>query len=314
MKKCIVYFVKMVLHFKHRVSIVYKSKEIFLHPMNKMENIRKIVIIGGQDGNPSRFISQVEPVNLTEDCEMALTALYHGEVYNIHDGNNKVYFYYTSRELSMEALKHKKGKSETIIPSAMSSTLADLQLPEPSMVIVPEGSYSSVFTLCWVISNLIREKLRLAKKRDGMIATIDKQYGIINIEITNLYMVIEGVKNTPWMLMGVHEDQYSERFTINDSNFHCSDFPGFVYANIIENSYINGRLSRNLGLVPIKTAPQWSLYEPAHPNYVPINIKQFSTILIELRDIKGQFIKFNPNFKTVISLSIRPIKGDKIRS
>ena len=77
MKKCIVYFVKMVLHFKHRVSIVYKSKEIFLHPMNKMENIRKIVIIGGQDGNPSRFISQVEPVKLTEDCEMALTALYH---------------------------------------------------------------------------------------------------------------------------------------------------------------------------------------------------------------------------------------------
>ena len=120
-------------------------------------------------------------------------------------------------------------------------------------------------------------------------------------------MVIEGKTDTPWALMGVHEDQYA-RFTVVDKDFHCNNFPTFAYANIIENSYINGKLSRNLGVVPIKSAPQWSLYEPTNANYVPINVKEFSKILIELRDIKGQYIQFNPMFKTVMTLSIRPIK------
>lgn len=284
---------------------MYKSNEICLHAITKMESIRNVVIVGCEDGNPSRFITQIEPVKLPEDSEMAITSLYHGEVFNIHSGNNKVYFYGTNdRQLSMEIVKHFRGKpTSTAIPNSMQG----FELPAPTMVTVPEGSYNSSITLCWVISNLIKEKLGVLKKRDAMNPTADKQYNIVNIDMSNLYMVIEGKTDTPWTLMGVHEDKYA-RFTIEDKDFHCSHFPAFVYASIIENSYINGKLTRNLCIVPIKSGPQWSLYEPTYPNYVPINVKQFSKILIELRDIKGQYIKFDPMFKTVMTLSIRPIK------
>ena len=272
--------------------------------MSKMESIRNIVIVGGEDGNPSRFITQIGPVKLVKDSEMAITSLCHGEVFNINNTNNKVYFYVANdrNPLSLELIKKFRGKPTSNVPSSMDSFV-----PVLKMVTIPEGSYSSSITLCWAITNLIKNELGVTKKRDAMNATIDKQYNVINVEINNLYIVIEGEKDTPWTLMGVHEDQY-ERFAIENKDFHCSDFPVFVYADIVENSYINGSLSRNLGIVPIKNAPQWSFYEAAYPNYVPINLKEFSKILIELRNIKGQYIKFNPKFKSVITLSIRPIK------
>ena len=273
---------------------------------SEMESVRNIVIVGGKDGNPSRFTTQIEPVKLVKDCEMAITSLYHGDVFNIDNTNNKVYFYVTSdrQPHSLEMIKVIRGKSESNIPSSMRTLTPVLR-----MVTIPEGNYSSSLTLCWVISNVMKEELKVSKKRDAMNPTIDKQYNVINIDLTNLYFAIEGNGDTPWTLMGVHEDQY-ERFVIENKNLHCCDFPVIAYANIIENSYINGKLSRNLGIVPIKNGPQWS-YEPAHPNYLPINVKEFSKISIELRNIKGQYIKFNPMFNNIMTLSIRPIKGSE---
>ena len=269
-----------------------------------MDTIRNVVIVGGENGNPSRFTTQIEPVKLAKDSEMAITAFCHGEVLNIHSGNNKVYFYATNRDLPMELVMQHRGKPGTEFLDAESLELYGL--PAPKMVTIPEGSYSSSSALCWTISNLIKEELGLAKRRDGMNPIADKQFNIIITDLNNIYLVIEGKKDTPWTLMGVHEDQYSGRFTIFDKNFHCSSSPAFVYANIVENSYLNGKLSRNLGIFPITNSPGWSFYEPAYPNYVPINVKEFSKILVELRDIKGQYIKFNPAFKSVITLSIRP--------
>ena len=274
--------------------------------MSIMESIRKVVIVGGKDGNPSRFITQIEPVKLVKDSEMAITSLHHGEVFNINNTNNKVYFYVISdrNPHSLELIKNARGKSESNIPSSMSTITPVLR-----MVTIPEGSYSSSLTLCWVISNLIKDELGVSKKRDAMNPTIDKQYNVINIELSNLYLAIEGNGDTPWTLMGVHDDQY-ERFAIENKDLHCCDFPVVAYANIVDNSYVNGKLSRNLGIVPIKNGPQWS-YEPANPNYVPINVKQFSNIVIELRNIKGHYVKFNPIFNNIITLSIRPIKGSE---
>ena len=276
--------------------------------MSKMNSIRNVVIVGGENENTSRFTTQIGPIKLDNDYEMAITSLCHGEVFNIHSGNNKVYFYLTASETGLESVKRFRGLAESSSVYEIPEDLDRLRYDLPSLrqITVPEGSYESTIKLCWMISNLISDQLGV-KKRNAMNATVDKQYNIVNVELENLYLVIRGKKDTPWAIMDVHEDQY-ERFTIRNQDFHCSSFPVFVYANIIENSYINGRLTRNLGIVPVTNAPQWSFYESSNPNYVPINIKEFTNILIELRDINGQYIKFNPLFKTVITLTIKPIK------
>ena len=274
--------------------------------MSKMNNISNVVIVGGENGNTSRFTTQIGPIKLDNDYEMAITSLCHGEVFNIHSGNNKVYFYLTASETSLETVKRSRGLAESPSVYEIPYEMDRYDLPSLRRITIPEGSYESTIKLCWMISNLISDQLGV-KKRNAMNATVDKQYNIVNVELENLYLVIRDKKDTPWAIMDMHEDVY-ERFTITNQDFHCSSFPVFVYANIIENSYINGRLTRNLGIVPVTNAPQWSFYESSNPNYVPINIKEFTNILIELRDINGQYIKFNPFFKTVITLAIKPIK------
>ena len=258
-----------------------------------MNDIRNIVIVGGEAENPSRFSTRIEPVKLGKACEMALTSLVHGEIFNIHNKNNKVYFYHG---LSTQAISRlREGQSN--------SNLREIT--------IPEGTYSSSAHLCLTIANLITLQVRLPKRKNVMNITVDKQNDLINIDLIELYIVIEGKSDTPWFLLNVFTDKNDE-FSIQNKSFKCTTVPAFVYADIVENSYINGKLTRNLTVLPVKNNCEWTFYEPKHPNFVPITVREFSKILIELRDVHGRYIKFNPIFKTIITLIIRPIKANDL--
>ena len=47
--------------------------------------------------------------------------------------------------------------------------------------------------------------------------------------------------------------------------------PTFLYCNIVENSYINGKLSRNLSTIPLSMKAGLNFYEFSNPAYVPID-------------------------------------------
>ena len=262
----------------------------------EMESLRQITVVGGETENPARFLTTIEPIKLNYDAEIAITSLYHGEVYNIHSGNNKVFFYVVSNRLPLEMIQLNRktpplGKTRT-----------------PLMITVPEGYYKSSFMLIRTIAELIKDRLGIARMRDAMQVTLDRNFQQIAVSLNNIYLVVEDVKDTPWGLLRVYEDKFTGTFMVDDETFDSADNPAFIYASIIENSYINGKLSRNLGIVPIRYTSNWSLYEPTDPNYVPINVKEFSKILIEIRDMNGEYIKFNPKFKTVLNLKIKAIK------
>ena len=46
-----------------------------------MEFVRNIVIVGSEDGCPSRFVTKIEPMKLRVECEMAITSLHHGAIF-----------------------------------------------------------------------------------------------------------------------------------------------------------------------------------------------------------------------------------------
>ena len=83
--------------------------------------------------------------------------------------------------------------------------------------------------------------------------------------------------------------------------------PTFLYCNIVENSYINGKLSRNLSTIPLSMKAGLNCYEFSNPAYVPIDVKEFSKIIIQLRDMDGKTIQFDPDYRTIINLHIKPI-------
>ena len=276
-----------------------------------MYNVSNIAIIGGSDENPAYFETQIEPMKLSTDCEVCVSSIYHGEVYNIHDGNNTVYFYHGNR-LEIERVKQIRGKAHFISQAEEAPRVSELYNPSSlNTVKIPEGNYKSSINVFFVIANLIKDILRSTKKRDGMNPTVDKMNDIISVEINGVYLLVEGVVDSPWSLLGVHADQY-ENFTVMNKDLHSTEFPAIIYANIVENSFINGKLSQKIGIVPIKNKVGWSFYKPTNPTYVPIAVREFSNIRIILRDINNEYIRFNPFYKTVITLNIRPIKGSSV--
>ena len=50
--------------------------------------IQSITIIDGQDANPAKLQTQLEPVKLNQGMTMVITSFAYGEIYNIHDGND----------------------------------------------------------------------------------------------------------------------------------------------------------------------------------------------------------------------------------
>ena len=75
---------------------------------------------------------------------------------------------------------------------------------------------------------------------------------------------------------------------------------GFIYASIIDHSYINGKKSRLLIVVPLTGYG----YESKSVSSTPIEITEFSRILIEIRGLDGEYIKFPRGSKTIINLRI----------
>ena len=273
-----------------------------------MNDISNIIIVGGSNENPAYLETQLDPVKLSTDCEVCVSSLCHGEVYNIHEGNNTVYFYH-GNQLQIERIKQIRGKAVVLPGTDSNSKLTALHNPLSLRSIkIPEGNYESSISLFWVIASLIRDSLGLTRKRDAMNPTLDKMYNIISVELNGIFLIVEGATDTPWSLLNIFEDSY-ESFAVQNIDLRYTVFPAMLYANIVGNSYVNGKLSRNLGVVPINNKLGWSFYKPANPHYFPIIVREFSKIAIVLRDVNDNYVKLNPKYKTILTLNVRPIKG-----
>ena len=136
----------------------------------------------------------------------------------------------------------------------------------------------------------------------------DVSEGFIKITPRNMSLIID--KTTPWSLIGLgsHSSiRKNKTLQVRNVIFSKSIEPAFLYSNIVENSYINGKLSRNLATIPLSLRSGWNFYEFKYPVYIPIDVKEFSKILLELRDMNGKLIQFDPSFRTILNLHIKPI-------
>ena len=136
----------------------------------------------------------------------------------------------------------------------------------------------------------------------------DVSEGFIKITPRNMSLIID--KTTPWSLIGLGSHSSIRKnkiLQVRNVIFSKSIEPAFLYSNIVENSYINGKLSRNLATIPLSLRSGWNFYEFKYPVYIPIDVKEFSKILLELRDMNGKLIQFDPSFRTILNLHIKPI-------
>ena len=261
-----------------------------------MEYTSTIVVIGGagKGENPAKLHTQIEPVRLDKDMSMAITSISHGELYNVHSGNNKIYL--NSTYVGMTAAGVPGSSNDYELNEAGSLTLK-----------IPVGRYSSASRLIKAIQSTITE--HFGRNEDfGLDVDTNPKNTVIKITPSNLLIYVAEKLDSPWNLFGVSIDIQPNKLTEFENQDLLSNIvPAFLYVNIVENSYINGKLSRNLALVPLSLKGGCSFYEFNHPNYVPIVVKDFSDILLELRTLKGDYVPFNSSCNTVITLDLKPI-------
>ena len=280
------------------------AKQIFIIMKNRYD----LIITGGAGGNPSHFQTTIGPVRLTTNCEIGLVSMYHGEVQNINSKNNKIRFYKITNKVSLELVKKKRKKQSYLYMDNPEN--ADAFLNENFYIIeIPEGNYKSSASVLLTLSNLINDHLKKTKRRVTALETnVTAGSNVVTVDLADLYILVENEIDSPWSLLGVFEDK-SDRFTVENKDLNCIECPAVLQTDIVESSYINSKLQKHLGIIPIKTRSGWTMYRPASPYYVPITVREFSKIKLMLQDMTGNCLEFNRGYNPIITLNIRPIKG-----
>ena len=261
-----------------------------------MEYAHTIVVVGGEGGNPAKLHTQIEPLRLDKDMSMGVTSISHGEIYNVHSGNNKIYLN-SSTAVAGAGIPGGPGQYTPVEE-------------DPVVLEIPVGRYCEVYTLLKTIDSVVKDYFG---RKHGFRVGLEMVYNrtkspIIKITPTNVLIYVTGKENSLWNLLGVAKDVYPGiLLEVENQDLFSNIVPAFLYVNIVENSYINGKLSRNLALVPLSLKGGCSFYEFNHPNYVPIVVKDFSDILLELRTLEGRYVPFNSSCKTVITLNLKAI-------
>ena len=254
-----------------------------------MDYNRGIVVISEGD-NHSKLTTQLEPIRLSQNRGLAVKSIFHGPVFNIDRTNNHIHY--------------KIPKiSERIAESNIN------QLDEKHFQI-PEGNYPTTLSVLEAISSKFNEVYppgsRIPSPKFEIIQTRRKDF--IRITTSELIIIVSNRRGTPWSMLTIFKDIiHAEEIKVKNNNFSEWVSPSFLYVNIVESSYINGRLSRNLSTLPLQMKNGWSYYEFPNPVYSSINVQEFSKILLEIRDIYGNYITFDPSFKTILNLHIKAI-------
>lgn len=253
-----------------------------------MNLVHNIVVVS--DDDPSKLRTQLKPIKLDKHVGLAVTSFSHGEIYNVHSGNNKVHIKLNTHS-NLEQSKKFHNYLEIV------------QLE------IPKGRYQTSLLL-------LKEIERVIKKHYGTGSLFEvKQFkpapGKIVVSMLHMKIFVTKKTDTPWSLLDIDMDLDKPRVEIENRDLLKGIETAFLYVNIVENSYINGKLSRNLTILPLDVGSSKGLfYEFKHPNYVPIEIKEFSNILLEIRNMQGEYVPFRDKSRTVISLHLKPINRD----
>ena len=275
-----------------------------------MSHPHNLVVVGSNEETPAKFFTQLDPIKLSQNMGMAIKSIFHGSINNVTSENKKIPFL-------VNLNPHEGG-----IPDWVGEYLE-----------IEEGNYSSTLAIVKAIaiefkkafggggSGARRRKptrtARLIKPNNPPYIDINESEMDVNgngfITITPRNMILKINKETPWSVFWSRDHIIEDNFSLRIRNVNYTETiqPTFLYSNIVENSYINGKLSRNLSTIPLSMNNGWNFYEFHNPTYVPIDDKEFSKFIVELRDMNGKFIKFDPEFKTIINLHIKSINTNE---
>ena len=159
---------------------------------------------------------------------------------------------------------------------------------------IPHGHYPTVGTLMEVIGYGINKTI---KKNDWRFNEATVKFKAANatwyLKLPEGLAIVarRSVEENVLSLLHVPDGDYVE-LTAPEAPFEDSIEQAFIYSSVVEESYIDGRLSRLLATVPVSKSRAFTYFEPTVLKFHKIAIQEFSSILIEIRGTHGQLLEF----------------------
>ena len=268
----------------------YKKQRVFDRYFFTMSFVRNLVVVGGRNASPASVSTRLDPVKLESGMGIAAKSIAFGEVANIRGPNSK---FILQVPLTLnDSPDNSNTANETV----------DVELS------IPEGNYKMKEEVLAKIVKEVDDYLTFQfsssyKCEAG--AGSDSGFNNIWIKCPGPCHLVVDQDNGPWELINARMSD--GKIWVQAGEINQPIEMGFLYANIVENSYINGKKARILAVFPIEPKKGYTFFEFQNITYVPIEVKEFSEISIELRDIRGHLLRIDNSFNTIINLHIKDI-------
>ena len=172
---------------------------------------------------------------------------------------------------------------------------------------IPRGRYKSSLSIIRAIEILIEKHEHFKGSRNTVAVKLTK-LNKIQLVTTGIDLLVTQKTDSPWSLLGLSKDiKNKSEVELENKNLFSGIELAFLYVNIVENSYINGKLSRILTVLPLNYSEGCHFYEFKNPTYVPVEVKQFSDVHLEIRNMGGDLVPFTSTCTTIITLHLKPI-------
>lgn len=197
------------------------------------------------------------PVRLSDGYELALTSFLCGPLCNVGSENDVLYLSHDGDQILIEiphAHYHTVGELLTVIKVAINNYFKG----GSKMCSLTYGVRNNVWTL-----------------------TLPHKFSITTCRaeaknVMNLFFL----ENGDYTVIEIQESVFTPELQIV-----------FLYASIVQESFIDNRQSRLLAIIPVIKNETYVAYEPTNLLYHEIAIDNFSTITFELRNQEGELIE-----------------------
>ena len=254
---------------------------------NSFNMIRNVNIVGGRNADPACLKTRLEPIKLEGNMGISAKFIAFGEVANM-----------SARNCDFE--------------------IEDRSLRKKFILKIPEGRYRTredvLFAISDSINKYINNKVNMISNslltEDGLAKTNMNDLGKFSICLpTTIRAKVK--EHGIWSILKVYEDVKDHKQYLHVFGGELEERTGmaFIYINIAENSYINGKKSRVLTAFPVSSKSGYTYHEFINTTYIPIAVNEFTDIEIELRDVSGKLLKIDNSYDTIVSMHISPINS-----
>jgi hypothetical protein len=251
-------------------------------------------MVGGRgDSNPAELSCTMEPVKLEKDMGIAVQSIAYGDVQNITDLNNSFMV-----RLNLKYIDELQNSTNKRFKAT------DLK----ARLRISNGRYDLVED---VLKAMIEQINNYAKKIGSKERCVmSRVFGKANVNLPKEIKLLARSREGPLSVIGAYITESS--ITALDGRVPRHSEMCFMYLNIVQNSFINGKKSRLVCIFPIHSEKGYSYHEFNKATYIPIEVREFSHISLTLRDIKGKLISIGGEYDTVITLHMKPLKNEVV--